>query len=268
VIRDLTESLQALLTQPGLPTELANAAIRFDRPTDPYAPDQTTLNLYLYEVREDLALRSNEPEVRRVGAVSTVVPPPRRVGCTYLVTAWPVGGSDLPQQEHRLLSQALRLFAATPLLPAAFQQGSLIGQEPPPPLEVVQPDGIRNPAEFWAAIGNRARPCLLVSVTVAMPILAVEAFPAVVSAGFEVNGAVLFRIAGVVTDAASAPVAAATVRLIDRGRTTTTNARGEFTLAAVPPGAYTLRAAAGLATQDKAITVPAPTGSDYNVQFP
>jgi hypothetical protein len=268
MIRDLTESLQAFLTQPGLPTELANAAIRFDRPTDPFVPDQTTLNAFLFEVREHLELRSNEPEVRRVGPLATVVRPPRRVCATYLVTAWPIGGSDLPQQEHRLLSQALRLFAATPILPPAFQQGSLIGQEPPPPLEVVQPDGIRNPAEFWAAIGNRARPCLLVSVTVAMPVFPEETFPVVVSAGFEVNGIELFRIAGVVTDAASAPVAAATVRLIDRGRTTSTNARGEFTLAAIPAGAHTLRATSGAVSQDKAITVPAPAGSDYNVQLP
>src|SRR5262245_6672000 len=139
MIRDLTESLEALLTQPGLPTELGNALIRFERPTDPYLPEQTTVNVFLYEIRENLELRSNELERVVVGAQTIVGPPPLRVTCMYLITAWPVGGNDLPQQEHRLLSQVLQLLAGTPVLPEVFLQGSLVGQDPPIPLLVAHP---------------------------------------------------------------------------------------------------------------------------------
>ena len=114
MIQEVTESLEAFLKQPGLPSPLGNADIQFDRPTDPYSITQTTVNLFLFEVKENLELRSNEPVHRRVGNQSFVDPPPYRAECDYLVTAWPVGGNDLAKQEHQLLGQALQLFAATP----------------------------------------------------------------------------------------------------------------------------------------------------------
>ena len=179
MIHEVTESLEAMLKQPGLPPPLGDAAIRFDRPTDPYSLDQTTVNLFLYEVRENLDLRSNEPVKRRVGGASFVDPPPYRAACTYLVTAWPVDGPDLPKQEHQLLSQVLQLLAGTPTIPPAFLTPNLLLQEPPLPMVVVQPDGIRNPAEFWAAIGNRLKPSLLLEVTVSLEVFATAEFPAV-----------------------------------------------------------------------------------------
>jgi len=275
VFRDLSESLQALLTQPGLPPELSAAQIAFDRPTDPFAPPQTTVDVFLFEVREHVELRSNEPVVRRVGQQSVVEPPPMRVMCTYLVTAWPVGGLDLSFQEQRLLSQVLQLVARFPTIPPAFLQGSLIGQEPPLPMLIAQPDGLRNPAEFWAAIGNRMRPSILISATIAMPVFGEQTLPSVISSqiGMEPMGLPgsrvdLFRIGGAVTDAANSAVSGASVLLVERGRTTATNALGEFMLSAIPAGNYTLRITSGLSTQDKAITVPAASGDDYNVQLP
>ncbi len=136
---------------------MRDAAIRFDRPTDPYAIDQTTVNVFLFEVRENLELRSSESVTRRVGGHSLVEPPAYRASCLYLVTAWPVGGADLPKQEHQLLAQVLQLIAGTPLIPPAFLTPQLQLQKPPLPMMVVQPDGVRNPAEFWAAIGNRIK---------------------------------------------------------------------------------------------------------------
>lgn len=269
MIRDLTESLEAFLNQPGLPPELAAATILFDRPSDPYAPAETTLNLFLFDIRENMELRNNEPITRRVGNQTFTQPPPLRVSCTYLVTAWPVEGLDAPKQEHRLLSQALSLFAATPTLPAAFLSGSLVGQEPPMPMLLAQPDGIRNPAEFWAALGGRMKASLLLTVVFSMPLGAEATFPAVISSGIRINTEPLFfRIGGRVTDAATNPVPGATVELVGRGRSTATNTAGEFTLAAVAPGSYTLRATLGPSTQSRVITVPAATGDDYNVQLP
>jgi hypothetical protein len=269
VIRDLTESLEAFLNQPGLPPELAAATILFDRPSDPFTPPETTVDLFLFDIRENLELRNYEPTTRRVGLQTFRQSPPLRVSCTYLVTAWPVGGLDLTKQEHRLLSQTLALFAVNPTLPAPFLTGALIGQEPPLPLMVAQPDGIRNPAEFWGALGGRMRPSLLLTVTFSMTLAEEEQFPAVISSGITINTEPIFyRIGGIITDSASVPVSAAAVELLGRGRSTVSNLNGEFTLAAVAPGNYTLRATSGVITQTRAITVPAPTGDDYNVQLP
>jgi hypothetical protein len=276
MIHEVTDSLEALLKQPGLPSPLGDAAIRFDRPTDPYSLDQTTVNLFLYEVRENLELRSNEPVQRRVGGASFIEPPPYRATCTYLVTAWPVDGPDLPKQEHQLLSQVLQLLAGTPTIPPAFLTPNLLLQEPPLPMVIVQPNGVRNPAEFWAAIGNRIKPSLLLDVTVSLAVFATAEFPAVKTSEIRMQsvpgGAPLdvpfFRIGGTVVDAGSSPVANAGVRVVERGRSTLTDAEGKFTISAIPAGAFTLRVTAGAVTLDKAITVPAPLLSDYNVKLP
>jgi Pvc16 N-terminal domain/Carboxypeptidase regulatory-like domain len=266
MIRDLTESLEAVLKQPGLPAPLKDATIEFDRPTEPYTPQNPTINLFLFEIRENVELRLTEATVRPQGSRSIVERPARRVMCSYLVTAWPTG-QDLSLQEHRLLSQFLQLFASMPTIPPVFLQGALVNQDPPVPVVIAQPDGLKNPAEFWAAIGNKLKASVILSVTIAMPIFKPEDLPTVVSSGIDLSGT-LFRVAGVVTNAANAPVAGAGVRVVDRGRSTVTNTLGQFSLAAIPPGIYTLRITAGAVTTDKAIVVPAPAGSNYNVQLP
>ena len=59
-IDDLSRTLRAILTQKGLPTELGSAQIVFDRPSETFNPQQTTVDLFLYDIREDSELRSNE----------------------------------------------------------------------------------------------------------------------------------------------------------------------------------------------------------------
>jgi hypothetical protein len=275
MIHEVTESLEAFLKQPGLQPPLRDAAIRFDRPTDPYALDQTTVNLFLFEVRENLELRSNESVTRRVGGQSFVEPPAYRANCLYLVTAWPVGITDLPKQEHQLLAQVLQLIAGAPVIPPAFLTPQLQLQEPTLPMMVVQSDGARNPADFWAAIGNRIKASFVVSVTVSLQVFDTAQYPSVITSGIRLKsvpgGADLdppfFRIGGTVLDAASAPVVNAGVRVVERGRSTLTDAEGRFSLSAIPGGNFTLRVTAGAVTQDRAIVVPAPALGGYDVQL-
>jgi hypothetical protein len=276
MIHEVTESLEAFLKQPGLQPPLRDAAIRFDRPTDPYPLDQTTVNAFLFEVKENVELRSNEPVVRRVGGQSIVEPPPYRCTCVYLITAWPVGGTDLPKQEHHLLSQVLELIAGEPTMPAAFLTLALLPQEPPLPMMMVQPDGVKNPAEFWAAIGNRIKPSLLVSITVSLQVFDTAQFPSVITSeirlktqpGGDVLDNPFFRIGGVITDAGALPVPGAGVRVVERGRSTLTNESGRFSLSALPAGNFTLRVTAGAVTIDRAIVIPAPSLDNYDAQLP
>ena len=267
MIRDLTETLEAFLNQPGLPPELGNAQISFDRPSDPFNPGQPTINLFLFDIRENADLRDNQPIMRRLGNSSIVQQPPARITCTYLLTVWPVNGPDLAKQEHRMLSHALRLFLSTPTIQPAFLAGSLVGQEPPLPVVIAHADGARNPAEFWAAIGNRMRPSLLVSVTISMNVGEEEEFRSVLTHSITINGGALHRIGGVVRNAADAPVAGADVRILEIPRSTATNARGEFSVPALPGGDYTLQIKSGPLTATKDITVPSPLGSDFDIKL-
>src|SRR5215471_4553294 len=132
MIRDLSETLKAVLQDATFATvfpELAAADIVFDRPLDPFNPPKTTIDVFLYDVRENLELRSNEYTVVKVGNQSITTPAALRLACSYLVTAWPVGGAELALQEHRLLTQVLVVFGQYPMIPPQFLQGSLIGQD-------------------------------------------------------------------------------------------------------------------------------------------
>jgi hypothetical protein len=211
MIRDLSESLSALLTP------AVQADISFDRPTDLFQPAQTTIDVFLYDVRENVELRNNEPIVRRVGTEAHKVAPPVRLDCAYLVTAWPVGGSDLALQEHRLLSQALQRLLRFPTIPPDFLRGSLVGQQPPLPAVTARPDGLANPAEFWTALGSRLRAALTLRVTISVPVVDAVVDPIVLErrTGFAPTfGAIeetLVQIGGRVLGPATAPRAQATL---------------------------------------------------------
>jgi Pvc16 N-terminal domain len=166
MISDLSETLRAILTQPGLPAALAAAQIAFDRPTEPFNPTQTTLDLFLYEIRENHELRA-DPRVPSPGGGSAETAP-MSLACSYLVTAWPVGGPELALQEHNLLGETLQVLAGYPVIPAALLQGSLAAQRPLPQMLVLHPDAIKNTSEFWTALGSKLRPSLSVTVTIAV----------------------------------------------------------------------------------------------------
>lgn len=180
MIEDLSASLKALFDLDGVPRELAQADVVFDRPDDKFAPSASTLNLFLYDVREDVALRSNEPvRVPRPPDEVSIRPPAMRIACSYLVTAWPVGGPESALQEQRLLGLALAVLRGHPILPAQALQGRL--KDPPFPVALTfaqDDDALAKPGEFWTAIGGRLRPSMTLRATIAID--AVE--PAVIDA--------------------------------------------------------------------------------------
>ena len=82
-----------------------------------------------------------------------------------------------------------------------------------------------------------------------------------------------FRIGGRVTDAAGAPVAGATVTLVESGLITiqrgltTTDIHGRYRFGGLSSGPYQVRvqSEAGMAEVD--VTVPAPANNNYDVQL-
>jgi hypothetical protein len=172
MIRDLSETLRAILDDNKLATsfpELETAQIVFDPPVESFNPAQTTINLFLYDIRENTELHSNEPimTVQKDGQ-ATIKRPPLRISCSYLITAWPVGGTEPVLQEHRLLSQALQVLSRYPTIPANFLIGNLKEQEPSLPVLTARSNGLKDPSEFWTALGNKLRPSITVTVTVGM----------------------------------------------------------------------------------------------------
>jgi Pvc16 N-terminal domain len=283
MIRDLSTTLQAILSDPSLAVpfpELSKALIAFDRPDDGFKPAQTTVDLFLFDVRENMELRSNEPKVERLNGQAVIHQAPMRVACTYLITAWPVGGTDLALQEQRLLTQALQVLSTYPIIPASFLKGKIVGQEPPLPMLATHPDELKNPAEFWTAIGNKMRASVTVTVTISMEVFAPMTAPVtktgLVRLGERTSADAetlipptkmeFFRIGGKVTRGGSA-VSGAMVAVAGAGLSARTDDDGEYVLGAMAVGAYTLNVQSNATTKQVSITIPAPAGSNYDVQL-
>ncbi len=171
MIRDLSLTLRALFARNDVPGELSRVDISFDHPNDSFAPSRSTLNLFLYDIREDLELRRSDPTLVRRDDSALLLPPPLRVVCAYVLTAWPVGGEEPALQEHRLLGQALALLRRFPVLPPELLQGELAReQDLPLGLTVAQAPSGDDRSEFWTAVGNRLRPSITLRITLALPI--------------------------------------------------------------------------------------------------
>lgn len=279
MINDLSLVLRNILNDPGLPEPLQSAQIEFDHPTETYTPagGLRTINVFLYDVRENVELRNSEPIVERLNGQARITRAPLRVECSYLVTAWPDGsGQAMFLQEHQLLSQVLQAFSRFSTIPSNFLTGTaLVGQEPPLPVLTAQAGELKSPSEFWTAMGSRLRPSLTVSATISIQPFTADIVPLAATKQFGVepidNPAAredLFEFGGQVTDAGSNPVDEATVTLVEPGLVTTTDADGRYRFGLVAARDYTLRVEKLPATAQVTVTVPAPVGSNYNVQFP
>jgi Pvc16 N-terminal domain/Carboxypeptidase regulatory-like domain len=280
MINDLSLVLRNILSDPALPEPLRSAQIELDHPTETYTPagGLRTINVFLYDIRENAELRNNEPVVERLNGQARITRAPLRVECSYLITAWPDGtGQAMFLQEHQLLSQVLQAFSRFSTIPPNFLTGTaLVGQEPPLPLMTAQAGELKSPSEFWTAMGSRLRPSLTVSATISIQPFTADIFPIAATKQFGIepidNPAAredLFEFGGRVTDAGNNPVDAATVTVTELGLVTTTDVDGRYRIGLVAASDYTVRVEKLPATTQVTITVPAPLGgSDYNVQFP
>lgn len=254
-----------------------------------------SLNVYLVELRENRMLRSNERERITVGTDVFEVPPPRRVDCHYLISAWspvtPGPAIDPTPDEHALLAEAARVLGASDELDPVDIYGRLTPPVAPPaaiagetfPLVLLPVEGFPKYAEFWGTMGqkNRWKPCLYAVVTVALTEAPVRAGPMVTTTitrtlptGVPEAADTLFHIGGTVFDNAAPPqpVPLAWVELLTpagvQRQFTRADAQGRFVFADVAGGDWRLRATAVPfgATLPRNVTVPEPTGS-YDLGF-
>jgi Pvc16 N-terminal domain/Carboxypeptidase regulatory-like domain len=267
MIQDLSRTLQTILSQPGLPAPLKNALIAFDRPEQSFKPLQTTVDLFLYDLRENLELRSNELTIDKGNTQAVTHKAPMRLACSYLATAWPVGGADPALQEQQLLSQVLQALARFPTIPGTFLQGLLVGQTPPLPMVALHPDALKNLAEFWSSLGNSLRASLTVTVTIRVPVFADVTEFLVTSATTNAtagNGSAdsWLQFGGRVFDPSANGVPGALADLLDTGLRTRTDDDGRFVFSGVQAGSHTLRiVATGFQPLIQSVIVPGDPGN-------
>jgi uncharacterized protein DUF4255 len=146
VIQDVDATLKELLVQ-RVPVDVNAIDIKFDMPNKDWSAtiSKPTLNLFLYDIRENHELRGNQRALTRTDDAGTDTPAPVRLDLCYLITAWTTDISD----EHQLLGRVLTTLLKFPVLPHEVLKGAMQTQPFPLRAWIVQPERMPNPWEFW-----------------------------------------------------------------------------------------------------------------------
>ncbi len=168
MINDLDRALRQLLIR-EIPIKNSEVDVKFDQPRREWSSrlGRPTLNLFLYDVRENTKLRQAQPmwQIERHGdGTATRRIKPVRVDLHYMLTVW----TSEPEDEHRLFSGALLALFRNPNLPEDLLPTSLQDQPVPISLMVAQDEELQNPAEVWSALDNEMRPVIACVVTMAL----------------------------------------------------------------------------------------------------
>ena len=164
MIHEVDELLEKLVKRDAL--NGSSVELEFDAPTKDWVARRNgpTVDLYLYDIREDLNRRVPAWEDQRGsdGKVTARQLPPRRFKLSYLVTAW----TQRPEDEHRLLSALLSAFIRNPMIKPELLEGMLAEPDLPVYIDVGQPPSQdRSLADVWSALGGELKPSLDVVVT-------------------------------------------------------------------------------------------------------
>ena len=160
MIAEVDAALEALVRRDAL--NGTKVDIMFDAPNKEWVARRNApaLDLYLYDIREDLPRRQLGPEPVRdatTGYVANRSLPPRRYRLSYLVTAW----TQRPEDEHRLLSACLAVLARNEFIPFDLVEGTLASSPFPVLLTVcLPPPQDRSIADVWSALGGELKPSL------------------------------------------------------------------------------------------------------------
>ena len=287
MIDDLDRSLRRLFElEFGSPLPFDVSFAIPDKAFKPVSTQRSTLNCYLYDIRENRDLRDVGRYLERhAGGVYSLESAPCRVKASYCITAWSPAevtpSIDPHLDEHNLLAAVLRVLLRHPEFPKPALIGTLVGQKLPLPTQIAQPDSARNSGDFWNAIGGQLRPSLEYGVSLALDYQAAEDGPLVTAVRASVGSRdgmarrltpppdTLHVVGGTVWSGgpAATPVSGAWVRIDETGELTVADTAGQFVVQHVVPGLYTLRVrATGFQEASRPLPVPLATGS-YDIHL-
>lgn len=144
--------------------------IRYDLPSRDWASrlNRPTINIFLFDIRENLRLRGAEQSLTRQldnGKVE-IRRNPIRIDLRYLLTAW----TKEPEDAHLLLSDALMTLLRNSTIPDEFLSEKLRVHGFPVNLEaaVFQPENgpTEKVTDIWGVIGNDIHAGFIVTVTI------------------------------------------------------------------------------------------------------
>jgi hypothetical protein len=175
MIHEVDDALRRLVKDNAL--RGTDIEVAFEAPTKEWSARRNapTVNLYLYDIREDMRRRSRGliNEYRTDGTVLARHVPPRYMKLSYLLTAW----TQRPEDEHRLLSELLLCFIGHDSVPASLLSGRVAEFGLPVPLTTaLPPPEDRSFADVWTALGGELKPSL--DIVVSAPVDSGASVPA------------------------------------------------------------------------------------------
>lgn len=287
MLDDLDETLRQLLIA-EIPVKNGEVEISFDQPRREWSGrlSRPTVNLFLYDVRENNILRQYQWE-RLPGGYSKdeqarLKRTPFRVDCLYMLTTW----AAVPEDEHHLLARSMLALFRFPILPEDRLVSSLRNPHFPIQTQLASHDRLTNPAEVWASLDNEMRPSVSYIVTLALDPWAEISCPLVRTVNLQTGQAAgIPQRTGVTEDShlemtwggvggtirnksqPEMPLEGIKVAIKDTKRIVTTDQQGRFILGMLPPGKYILVAwPVKGKPKEKVITVPVKEG-DYDMEL-
>jgi hypothetical protein len=168
-LADLDDALAVLLRRELSSTGFQDVGIAFEAPNREWAATvtQPTLNLFMYDLRENQQRRAAQWERGEAQGRRNDTRPPLWLDASYTLTAW----ARAAQDEHRMLSQAIAALQRYPELPE-----DVLLADPQSPLRRLGPLRTRlgDPqldasADFWTAIGGPYKLSFHYIVTIPFP---------------------------------------------------------------------------------------------------
>lgn len=262
MISDLDESIKQLLVKKGA-LNLAETDIKFEMPDRQWSASvsKPTINMYLYDIRENHQLRTTEWVITSDNGKATKRKNPNRMDFSYLITVWT---NDIADQ-HRLLWHVLLTLFRYSELPDDVLSGQLVGQPCPIRTSTAQPDGLfNNPADFWSALDNEIKPSINYVVT--LPLDTEVAFTAaeVKTKIFQIkppDGEVesMVQITGRVYEAGKPTQGIPEARVVakEAGMTAMTDEQGRYAFPKLTLGKHTFQVmVSGKKVKETSVTVP------------
>ena len=182
MLKDLDETLKLLLSN-NLKNDVIDQRgykISFEPPSQELENEGTIINLFLYDIRENVELRSSvrswDMSMKKEG-VSKKVFASTRVDCSYLITVWtnrPQSNRDDSNQvpflyEHQILGEIMQILVRYRYIPSTILQGTLKKQELPVPIISLRSGQVQNLGEFWQAMGGKPKASIHCTVTIPVP---------------------------------------------------------------------------------------------------
>jgi hypothetical protein len=185
MLPDLDDTLRQLLIH-EMPISEGEVDIAFDQPTREWSArlgGKPTLNLFLYDIRENTRLRqAASPWERTVSNKDGLVGERRkavRFDVHYMLTVW----SGYTDNAHYLTARALMALLRVPCLSESVLKelfdddapAALLDQPAPITLQVAQNDVLEKPTDIWSVLSNDMRPAIPITATLAInPFMIVE----------------------------------------------------------------------------------------------